>query len=103
MSVPRKSSPMLERARQSTRDGRERAAHELLAWEKVEAAIREAAGKGFAQVTLAPPAPVEVRHTDQATQTETRLRQLGFIPRWEERPGPEPGTLYHALVVSWTG
>lgn len=101
MTRPRKSSAMLERARQYTLDGRERAAGAMLEWAKVEAAIRESAGKGMAQVTLVPAAPVDVKGTPLATATESRLQNLGFATRWDERAGPEPGTRFHTFIVSW--
>lgn len=103
MIAPRKSSAMLERARQSTQDGREQAARELLEWEKVEGAIREAAGKGFEQVTLIPAIPVDIKNTDQAQATERKLQHLGFSTRWDERAGPEQGTRLYALIVGWSG
>lgn len=102
MIAPRKSSAMLERARQSTQDGREQAARELLEWEKVEGTIREAAGKGFDHVNLAPALPINIRDTKTGQAAMERLTRLGFSARWDSRPGPEPGSHCYVLSISWT-
>lgn len=95
------TSPMLESTREMSRSSREDAARQLFAWKAVEEAIRDAAGKGFDQVELAPPRPLDLRRTEAARELCDKLARLGFQTYWEERMGTRPGDAGQVLGISW--
>ena len=95
------TSPMLESTREMSRNSREDAARQLFAWKAVEEAIRGAAGKGFDQVEMVPPLPLDLRRTEAARALCDKLARLGFQTHWEERIGPRPGEAGQVLGISW--
>ena len=96
------TSPMLESTREMSRSSREDAARQLFAWKAVEEAIRDAAGKGFDQMELAPPRPLDLRRTEAARELCDKLTGLGFQTHWEERKNLQAAESSQILKVSWT-
>ncbi|CUX64844.1 hypothetical protein CFBP6626_24055 (plasmid) [Agrobacterium tumefaciens] len=95
-----KSSPILERVKEMTRQAREREAEKLLDVKLVKDAIREAAGQGYSRVVFAPQKPLDLTKTDVALATVAELEKEGFHIQWEVRIQPDSTSL-KALVVSW--
>lgn len=92
-------SKMLERTLQLMQSKREETAAELLAWEKIEAAIRTAAGAGLDRATI--PTPIRLRHTAAAVAAIERLTRERFRTRWDDRPTPT-GPAGDQLEIEWT-
>lgn len=96
-------SKMLERTLKLMQSKREEVAAALLAWENIEAKIREAAGAGLERAILAPPAaaPIRFKNTAAAAAAMERLARERFRTRWGEyRPAPG-GPVSDQLEIEW--
>lgn len=80
---------------------REAIAAKTYALDTVKAACMAAASKGFASVTLPPPAALDLARTDAGAAARAWLLEQGLRAVWENRTDRETGEFYPVLVISW--
>lgn len=95
------TSRLLEETQKRMNAARELAAGDLLKWEKVTAAIGEAAGHAHHEVELVAPVGVALDKSETASAVVTKLRGLGFLCDWQTRRPKPDAPSHQVLVVSW--
>ncbi len=91
----------LKRTIERMENKRQEVAEALLDWENISDKIGLAAAAGQSRITLAPAAPVRIRHTAAATAAIERLTREQFRHAWtEHRPNPT-GPAGDQLEIEW--